>query len=77
MVFRKGQKKYRAEQVWDWLYIKRVAQFSEMNNLSKEVINYWKKILRSAHWKKRSNRNLLTARSNSFPLQDGNLIETF
>ena len=33
-----GQKKYRAEQVWDWLYIKRVTEFSEMNNLSKECI---------------------------------------
>ena len=33
-----GQKKYRAEQVWDWLYIKRVTEFSEMKNLSKDCI---------------------------------------
>lgn len=33
-----GEKKYRATQVFDWLYEKRVSSFSDMSNLSKEVI---------------------------------------
>ncbi len=32
-----GDKKFRAAQVWDWLYIKRVKTFSEMSNLSKQT----------------------------------------
>mgnify|MGYP005981929029 CR=1 FL=1 len=33
-----GEKKFRATQVWEWLYIKRVTAFKEMTNLSKELI---------------------------------------
>lgn len=32
------ERKFRATQVWEWLYIKRVMSFSEMTNLSKDVI---------------------------------------
>ncbi|UOQ47092.1 23S rRNA (adenine(2503)-C(2))-methyltransferase RlmN [Gracilibacillus caseinilyticus] len=31
-----GQKKFRAKQVWDWLYKKRVDTFEEMYNLNKD-----------------------------------------
>ena len=34
-----GEKKFRATQVWEWLYEKRVAAFSDMTNLSKDLIN--------------------------------------
>ncbi|WEG72947.1 23S rRNA (adenine(2503)-C(2))-methyltransferase RlmN [Vagococcus intermedius] len=34
-----GEKKFRAKQVWDWLYVKRVRKFEEMSNLSKNTIN--------------------------------------
>ena len=34
----KNQKKYRASQIMDWLYIKRVKSFNEMTNLSKDLI---------------------------------------
>ncbi|GGI66279.1 MULTISPECIES: 23S rRNA (adenine(2503)-C(2))-methyltransferase RlmN [Enterococcus] len=34
-----GEKKFRANQVWEWLYHKRVIEFSEMTNLPKELIN--------------------------------------
>ncbi|WP_314067885.1 23S rRNA (adenine(2503)-C(2))-methyltransferase RlmN [uncultured Vagococcus sp.] len=37
-----GDKKFRAAQVWDWLYIKRVKTFAEMSNLSKETIDLLK-----------------------------------
>jgi len=33
-----NDKKFRATQAWDWLYIKRVASFAEMTNLSKATI---------------------------------------
>ena len=33
-----NEKKYRASQIMDWLYIKRVDAFSKMTNLSKELI---------------------------------------
>ncbi len=38
----KGDKKFRASQVFDWLYIKRVTAFEEMTNLKKEVIDHLK-----------------------------------
>ena len=34
-----NEKKYRASQIMDWLYIKRVHTFQEMSNLSKELIS--------------------------------------
>ena len=33
-----GYKKFKAKQVYDWLYKKRVKSFSEMHNISKSVI---------------------------------------
>jgi len=32
------QKKFRAQQIWDWLYVKRVQEFADMSNLSKDLI---------------------------------------
>jgi 23S rRNA (adenine2503-C2)-methyltransferase len=34
-----NEKKFRATQIIDWLYVKRVNSFSEMTNLSKDLIN--------------------------------------
>lgn len=34
----RGEKKFRATQVWEWLYIQRVESFAEMTNLKKAVI---------------------------------------
>lgn len=33
-----GEKGYRANQIWEWLYIKRVTSFEQMTNLSKSFI---------------------------------------
>ena len=33
-----GEKKFRAAQIWEWLYRKRVQSFEEMTNLSKDLI---------------------------------------
>lgn len=37
-VLENGQKKFRAKQIWEWLYRKRVDDFSQMSNLSKDLI---------------------------------------
>ena len=37
-----GQKKFKAVQVYDWLYKKRVTSFEEMTNIKKEIINHLK-----------------------------------
>ncbi|MBJ8349861.1 23S rRNA (adenine(2503)-C(2))-methyltransferase RlmN [Streptococcus zalophi] len=34
-----GEKKFRAKQIWDWLYRKRIQQFDEMTNVSKVTID--------------------------------------
>ena len=39
----KGEKKFKATQVFEWLYKKRVKSFDEMTNIKKEVIRYKKK----------------------------------
>ena len=37
-VLEQGEKKFRADQIWEWLYRKRVQTFDEMTNLSKDLI---------------------------------------
>lgn len=38
-----NEKKFKASQVFDWLYKKRVTNFDEMSNLKKDIINKLKK----------------------------------
>lgn len=38
MGIEQGEKKFRADQIWEWLYRKRVQSFEEMTNLSKDLI---------------------------------------
>jgi 23S rRNA (adenine2503-C2)-methyltransferase len=73
----RGHKKFRATQVWDWLYVKRVFDFSEMSNLHKDLI-----ALLEEHFYMGS-MSLNTKQESSdgtvkflFNLKDGNLIET-
>ena len=35
-----GESKFRASQVFDWLYVKRVTSFDDMTNLKKELIKH-------------------------------------
>ena len=37
-VLEQGEKKFRADQIWEWLYRKRVQTFEEMTNLSRDLI---------------------------------------
>ena len=34
-----GSKKFHAKQLFDWLYMKRISNFSEASNLSKELLS--------------------------------------
>ncbi len=34
-----GEKKFKASQIYDWLYVKKVKQFTDMTNLKKELID--------------------------------------
>ena len=38
-----GQKKFKATQVFEWLYLKRVKSFDEMSNIKKEILDVLKK----------------------------------
>lgn len=72
-----GQKKFRAAQVWDWLYKKRVTTFAEMNNINKECLHVLEE-----HFSIQTLTQAVKQASSDgtikflFQLQDGNLIET-
>ncbi|MRG87852.1 23S rRNA (adenine(2503)-C(2))-methyltransferase RlmN [Salinibacillus xinjiangensis] len=72
-----GQKKFRAKQVWDWLYQKRVKSFQDMQNLNKDCID-----LLDEHFEVQTLDIEIQQKSEDgtvkflFKLQDGNLIET-
>ena len=38
-----GEKKFKATQVFDWLYLKRVISFDDMSNIKKDIIDRLKK----------------------------------
>lgn len=72
-----GQKKFRAKQIWDWLYIKRVRSFKEMKNVNKECLQ-----LLTDHYVIETLNEEIKQESKDgtikflFKLTDGNLIET-
>ena len=37
-----GEKAFRAQQIWDWLWVKQVRSIDEMSNLSKELRQHLK-----------------------------------
>lgn len=72
-----GQLRFRADQVWNWLYKKRVTVFSEMKNVNKETIalleeNFVLHTL-SEEIKQESSDGTIKY---LFKLSDGNIIET-
>lgn len=76
-VLEQGQLKFRAEQIWDWLYKKRVTSFADMNNINKECI-----ALLQEHFELWTLNESIKQESKDgtikflFAMQDGNLIET-
>ncbi|HLR09836.1 MAG TPA: 23S rRNA (adenine(2503)-C(2))-methyltransferase RlmN [Sporosarcina sp.] len=72
-----GQKRFRADQIWDWLYKKRVTTFEQMKNINKDCI-----ALLDEHFYIESLTQTVKQESVDgtikflFKMQDGNLIET-
>ncbi len=71
------EKKFRAQQVFDWIYKKKVHTFDEMSNLSKNVIdllnnNFEIKVLEKVV----ETRSVDGTMKFLYGLPDGNLIET-
>ncbi|MGG3448870.1 MULTISPECIES: 23S rRNA (adenine(2503)-C(2))-methyltransferase RlmN [Bacillaceae] len=72
-----GHKKFRASQVWDWLYRKRVTDFSEMIDINQECVQ-----LLADHFVIQTLNEHIKQQSADgtvkflFKLHDGNLIET-
>jgi len=72
-----GQKKFRTQQVWNWLYTNRVNDFSEMRNINKDCIE-----LLDEHFSLHTMEEEIKQVSSDgtikflFRLADGNLIET-
>ncbi|HLR75921.1 MAG TPA: 23S rRNA (adenine(2503)-C(2))-methyltransferase RlmN [Virgibacillus sp.] len=72
-----GQQRFRAQQVWDWIYKKRVTQFSQMKNVNKECIHLLEKnfYIHSLEEEIKQESRDGTIKF-LFKLADGNLIET-
>jgi 23S rRNA (adenine2503-C2)-methyltransferase len=72
-----GHKKFRASQVWDWLYKKRVTEFSDMVDVNHECLqlltDHFVIQTLSEHLKQESADGTIKF---LFKLNDGNLIET-
>lgn len=72
-----GEQRFRAQQVWNWLYKSRVSSFSEMKNLNKNCIN-----LLDEHFVIHTLTEEIKQESKDgtikflYKLADGNLIET-
>ncbi len=70
-----NEKKFKARQVFDWLYKKRITTFAEMTNIKKDVLE---KIKKDFYFKK---LNILVKQEDKdvskylFELEDGNKIE--
>ncbi|MFC0561198.1 23S rRNA (adenine(2503)-C(2))-methyltransferase RlmN [Halalkalibacter alkalisediminis] len=73
----RGHKKGRAAQVWDWLYRKRVTEFSEMSDVNKDCLRLLEEHFHiqtlTEHTKQESADGTVKF---LFTLKDGNLIET-
>ncbi|WP_217556871.1 23S rRNA (adenine(2503)-C(2))-methyltransferase RlmN [Paenibacillus sp. GbtcB18] len=72
-----GHKKFRASQIWDWLYRKRVASFADMTDVNKDCLGLLEEhfVLQTLeeHVKQESSDGTVKF---LFRLSDGNLIET-
>lgn len=70
-----GETKFRASQVFDWLYIKRVNSFDEMTNIKKDLIKYLKDNFNMDKLKLLEVQSDIDVKKYLFELYDGNKIE--
>ena len=73
-----GKESYRAQQVFQWLFQKKVSSFDEMTNISKEFRNYLKENYRIPRLKLKSSHISKEDFSHKFlfELEDGKAVET-
>ncbi len=71
-----GEKKFKAKQVFEWLYQKRVYNFDDMSNLSIDLRNKLKKDFDISLLKLRKKQESEDTSKYLFELFDGNLIES-
>lgn len=72
-----GEKRFRADQVWNWLYKKRISAFEDMNNVNQSTIDLLKEnfVLHTMDEEIRQESQDGTIKF-LFKLTDGNVIET-
>lgn len=70
-----GESKFRAGQVFDWLYVKRVKSFDLMTNLKKDLIKYLKENFSMGELKIIKKQEDVDVKKYLFELFDGKLIE--
>ncbi|HLR63234.1 MAG TPA: 23S rRNA (adenine(2503)-C(2))-methyltransferase RlmN [Lentibacillus sp.] len=72
-----GQRRFRVDQVWNWLYKKRISQFADMKNVNKETIALLEEnfVLHTTKEELRQESEDGTIKY-LFRLSDGNLVET-
>ena len=70
-----GQKKFKATQVFEWLYQKRVASFEEMSNIKKEVIDKLNEDFCMTNLKMITKQEDIDVCKYLFQLEDNNEIE--
>ena len=71
----KGEKKFKATQVFEWLYQKRVKSFDEMTNIKKEVISYLKEDFKINSLEILTKQEDIDVIKYLFKLEDDNKIE--
>lgn len=71
----KGEKKFKATQVFEWLYQKRVKSFDEMTNIKKEVISYLKEDFKINDLEILTKQEDVDVIKYLFKLEDNNKIE--
>ena len=72
-----GEKKYRAEQIFKWLYIDKVKEFDDMTNLSIELRNKLKENYEICNYKiLKKQESTDGTKKYLFDVLDGNAIET-
>ncbi|MDD4705900.1 MAG: 23S rRNA (adenine(2503)-C(2))-methyltransferase RlmN [Bacilli bacterium] len=70
-----NEKKYRAKQIYEWLYIHKIDNFTEMSNISKDSISIFKKNFSNNFIKIKNVQKSKDTSKYLFELSDGNLIE--
>ena len=70
-----GEKKFKATQIYEWLYEKRVTSFDEMSNVKKDVITKLKKDFYFGTLTMLERQDDVDVHKYLFELSDGNKIE--